>query len=93
MHDFTSCSTVFQSYQDAERLIMKGCVQWKPVYGLKISPRERIKPYRQISRPATGAPILFRMPLLIKFLWFFPDPVAGGSAFSLSLGTGWLTEK
>ena len=25
-------STVFQSYQDNERLIMKGCVQWNPVY-------------------------------------------------------------
>ena len=31
--DFTSFSTVFQSYQDDERLIMKGCVQWNPVYG------------------------------------------------------------
>ena len=31
--DFTSFSTVFQSYQDDERLIMKGCVQWSPVYG------------------------------------------------------------
>ena len=25
--DFTSFSAVFQSYQDDERLIMKGCVQ------------------------------------------------------------------
>ena len=31
--DFTSFSTVFQSYQDNERLIMKGCVQWSSVYG------------------------------------------------------------
>ena len=31
--DFTSFSTVFQPYQDDERLIMKGCVQWSPVYG------------------------------------------------------------
>ena len=31
--DFTSFSTVFQSYQDEKRLIMKGCVQWNPVYG------------------------------------------------------------
>ena len=29
--DFTSLSTVFQSYQDDERLIMKSCVQWNPV--------------------------------------------------------------
>ena len=32
-YDFTSFSTVFQSYQDDGRLIMKGCVQWSPVYG------------------------------------------------------------
>ena len=31
--DFTSFSTVFQSYQDDERLIMKGSVQWSSVYG------------------------------------------------------------
>ena len=31
--DFTSFSTVFQSYQNKERLIMKGRVQWNPVYG------------------------------------------------------------
>ena len=30
---FTSISTVFQSYQDDERLIMKGCKQWNPVHG------------------------------------------------------------
>ena len=27
-----SLSTVFQSYQDDGRLIMKGCVQWSSVY-------------------------------------------------------------
>ena len=31
--NFMSFSTVFQSYQDDERLIMKGCVQWNSVYG------------------------------------------------------------
>ena len=31
--NFTSFLTVFQLYQDDERLIMKGCVQWNPVYG------------------------------------------------------------
>ena len=30
--DFTSFLTVFQSYQDSERLIMKGCEQWNPIY-------------------------------------------------------------
>ena len=31
--DFTAFSTVFQSYQDYGRMIMKGCLQWNPVYG------------------------------------------------------------
>ena len=31
--DVTSFSTVFQSYQDNGRLIMKGCMQWGFVYG------------------------------------------------------------
>ena len=31
--DVTSFSTVFQSYQGDERMIMKGCVEWNPVYG------------------------------------------------------------
>ena len=31
--DFTSFSTVFQSYQNDRRMIMKGCVQWNPVCG------------------------------------------------------------
>ena len=33
--DFRSFSTVFQSYQDDGRLIMKGCVQLSSVYGLR----------------------------------------------------------
>ena len=32
LDDLTFSSTVFQSYQDDERLIMSGCVQWNPVY-------------------------------------------------------------
>ena len=31
--DFTSFSTVFKSYQEIGQMIMKSCVQWKPVYG------------------------------------------------------------
>ena len=31
--DLKSFSTVFQSYQDEEGLILKGCMQWNPVYG------------------------------------------------------------
>ena len=31
--NFTSFSTVFQSYQENRRLIMKGCVQWSSVIG------------------------------------------------------------
>ena len=41
--NFTSFSTVFQSYQDDGILIMKGCVQQNPVYGEKISPRAGIE--------------------------------------------------
>ena len=41
--DFASFSTVFQSYQDDERLIMKGCVQWNSVSVEKILPRAGIK--------------------------------------------------
>ena len=33
--NFTSISTVFQSYQDDGLVIMKGCVQWNCVYGWK----------------------------------------------------------
>ena len=32
--DFMSFSTIFQSYQDDRRVIMKGFVQWDPVYEL-----------------------------------------------------------
>ena len=32
--DFMSFSTVFQSYQDNGQVI-KGCMQWNPVYDLK----------------------------------------------------------
>ena len=37
--DFYVFSTVFQSNQDDERLIMKGCVQWSSFTVEKISPR------------------------------------------------------
>ena len=41
--NFTSFSTVFQSYQDDERLIMKGCVQWNPVMFEKKLPQVGLK--------------------------------------------------
>ena len=41
--DFTSFSTVFQSYQDDARLIVKGCVQWNSLYVEKILPRVGIE--------------------------------------------------
>ena len=31
--DFTAFSTVFLSYQEDGKLIMKSCVQWSSVYG------------------------------------------------------------
>ena len=33
--DFMSFSTVFQSYQDNSKMIMKGYVQWNLIYGWK----------------------------------------------------------
>ena len=42
--DFTSFSTVFQSYQDDERLIMKDCVQWLQWFKVeKFLPRAGIR--------------------------------------------------
>ena len=41
--DFTSFSTVFQSYQNDVRLIMKGCVQCNSILVEKISPRAGIE--------------------------------------------------
>ena len=32
IYDFTSFSPVFQLYQDDDMIIMKGCVQWNPIY-------------------------------------------------------------
>ena len=42
-YDFTFFSSVFQSYQKDERLIMNSYVQWNPVYGEKILPQAGIK--------------------------------------------------
>ena len=39
--DFTPFSTVLKSYQDDGWMIMKGCVQWNPVYGSRL---EKISP-------------------------------------------------
>ena len=36
-------STIFQSYQDDERLIMKSCVQWNPITVEKKIPRVGLK--------------------------------------------------
>ena len=41
--NFMSFSTVFQSNQDDERLIMKGCVQRNPVYRQDF-PSSRVQP-------------------------------------------------
>ena len=35
-YDFTSFSTVLQSYQEVGRVIIKGCVQWNPFAIIKI---------------------------------------------------------
>ena len=55
--NFTSFSTVFQSYQDNEKLIMKGCVQRNPFYdwlvgcfGLNGPVRQYFSLYRAASQ-------------------------------------------
>ena len=63
--DFTSCLTVFQSYQDDVWMIMKGCVQWNSVYGWEdfTSNGDRTRSARSVSQRltnwATGAPTVF----------------------------------
>ena len=50
---FTSFPTVFQSYGDEWRMIIKECVQWNPVYDRKDFDLERgSNPGRQTIRPA-----------------------------------------
>ena len=60
--DFTSFFTVFQSYQDDVRMIMKGCVQWNAVYGWEdfTSSEDQTQFARSVGQhlthSATGAP-------------------------------------
>ena len=42
--EFTSFSTVSQSYYDGGWMIMKGCVQWSTFMAEKISPQVGLKP-------------------------------------------------
>ena len=64
--DFTSYSTVFQSYQDDGKVIIKVCVQWNPVYAWKDFRLQRgSNPWpldhaegRRLEYSATGAPTL-----------------------------------
>ena len=61
--EFSSFATVLQSYQDNDRLIMKGCVQWSSVYGLEdfASIWDRTRSARSVGHSlthwATGVPI------------------------------------
>ena len=57
--DFTSFSTVFQSYQDDWRLIMKGCVQWNSVNGREdfASSRDQTRSARSVGQRLTHWPI------------------------------------
>ena len=59
--NFTSFSTVFQSYQDDGRLIMKGSMQWSSIYGWENFAwgGDQTQSARSVSQPlthwATGA--------------------------------------
>ena len=55
--DFTSFSTVLQSYQDDGRMIMKGCVQWNPVYCCLQRELNQVL-LGQLARPNSEAPLL-----------------------------------
>ena len=60
--------TVFQSYQDDGRLIMKGCVQWNSIYGREdfASSGDRTWSARsegqRLTHWAIRAPMIFRCP-------------------------------
>ena len=57
--DFTSFSAVFQSYQDYERSIMKGCVQWNPIYSSEDLALSGTGTWdHQISRPVLNLRLL-----------------------------------
>ena len=63
--EFTSFSTVFQSYQDDRSMIMKGCVQWKTRLRLeRISPQTSLGPGPLSYRGSWDA-----SHLLVKKLW------------------------
>ena len=50
--DFTSFSTVFQSYQGIGQMIKEGCVQWNPISIEKVPSSHKAQAQeRQISRP------------------------------------------
>ena len=54
--DLTSFSTVFQSYQDDRWMIMKRCVQWKPVYGWKDFFFKRVSNQGPLDQQASSLP-------------------------------------
>ena len=56
----TSFSTAFQSYQDNGPVIMKGCVQWNPIYDRKnlshaeLEPRTARSVSQRINKSGAG---------------------------------------
>ena len=52
--DFMSSLTVFQSYQDDVRMIMKGCVQWNFVYGCNCSESNDVRFSRRYAQCLTS---------------------------------------
>ena len=63
---FTSFSTVFQSYQDNGRLIMKGCAQWNSIYGWEDFASSGDQTWsawsvdQRLTHLATGAPKVYK---------------------------------
>ena len=88
MH-FTSFTTVFQSYQDDERNIMKVCVKWNPVYcredfalsGLELGTARSVG--QRLTHWATGAQWL----LLLAFSYVIHVVVATNTGQRMEMTT------
>ena len=73
--DFMSFSKVIQSYQDDERVLMKGCVQWTPVTAdiYFVLPPLRIEPGLPIQQARAKATELLGLMQVLNLEWYGLD--------------------
>ena len=91
MHcDFTSFSTVFQSYQDDGRVIMKGCVQCKPGHCWKELPSVEIEPgtTKSVGQLLTYCRGVTRGNFIIRTTMFYSLLLEGKASISATLVIG-----